>query len=135
MKFGIHAGPQNLTMDELKRLWRTADTRGFHWVSVWDHFYANPLERREDPCFEAVAAMAALAALTENVRVGCLVFCALFRNPAVLAKAADTSTFPRHDLWCARQQRTRAHVLMRVPGTVPRICSLPRSTIVLRRLC
>ena len=90
MKFGIHAGPQNLTMDELKRLWRTADTRGFHWVSVWDHFYANPLERREDPCFEAVAAMAALAALTENVRVGCLVFCALFRNPAVLAKAAVT---------------------------------------------
>ncbi len=90
MKFGIHAGPQNLSMDELKRLWRTADERGFHWVSVWDHFYANPLESRDDPCFEAVASMAGLAALTENVRVGCLVFCALFRNPGVLAKAAVT---------------------------------------------
>jgi F420-dependent oxidoreductase-like protein len=90
MKFGIHAGPQNLTMEELKRLWHIADTRGFHWVSVWDHFYANPLESRQDPCFEAVAAMAGLAALTQNVRVGCLVFCALFRNPGVLAKAAVT---------------------------------------------
>jgi alkanesulfonate monooxygenase SsuD/methylene tetrahydromethanopterin reductase-like flavin-dependent oxidoreductase (luciferase family) len=34
--------------------------------------------------------MAALAALTENVRVGCLVFCALFRTPGMLAKAAVT---------------------------------------------
>ena len=90
MKFGVHAGPQNLPMDELKRLWRTADESGFHWVSVWDHFYANPLQSRDDPCFEAVASMAGLAALTQNVRVGCLVFCALFRNPGVLAKAAVT---------------------------------------------
>ncbi len=90
MKFGVHAGPQNLTMDELKRLWQTADERGFDWVSVWDHFYANPLQDREDPCFEGVAAMSGLAALTRNVQVGCLVFCGLFRNPGVLAKAAVT---------------------------------------------
>ena len=34
--------------------------------------------------------MAALAALTSKVRVGCLVFCTLFRNPGRLAKAAIT---------------------------------------------
>lgn len=34
--------------------------------------------------------MAALASLTKNVRVGCLVFCALFRSPGMLAKAAVT---------------------------------------------
>jgi alkanesulfonate monooxygenase SsuD/methylene tetrahydromethanopterin reductase-like flavin-dependent oxidoreductase (luciferase family) len=34
--------------------------------------------------------MSALAASTKNVRVGCLVFCALFRNPGMLAKAAVT---------------------------------------------
>jgi F420-dependent oxidoreductase-like protein len=86
----MHAGPQDLTIDELKGLWRLADESGFSWVSVWDHFYANPLEDRNNPCFEGVASMAALASLTSNVRVGCLVFCALFRNPAVLAKAAVT---------------------------------------------
>lgn len=92
MKFGIHAGPQDLTMDELIRLWKTADDNGFHWVSVWDHFYANPLKDRSrtNPCFEAVAVMAGLAAHTKNVRVGCLMFCALFRNPGMLAKAAVT---------------------------------------------
>ncbi len=77
-------------MEELQRLWRTADGNGFHWVSVWDHFYANPMTDRNNPCFEGVATMSALASATRNVRVGCLVFCALFRSPALLAKAAVT---------------------------------------------
>jgi F420-dependent oxidoreductase-like protein len=86
----MHAGPQDLDLYELKRLWQFGDNNGFHWISVWDHFYANPLQDRNNPCFEGVASMAALAALTENVRVGCLVFCALFRTPGMLAKAAVT---------------------------------------------
>ena len=90
LKLGIHTGPQDLTMAELLRLWQRADEAGFHWASVWDHFYANPLESRSNPCFEGVASMAALAAATQRVRVGCLVFCALFRTPGLLAKAATT---------------------------------------------
>ena len=90
LKLGIHTGPQDLSMEELLRVWRRADEAGFHWASVWDHFYANPLNLREDPCFEGVASMAALAGATTNMRVGCLVFCALFRNPSLLAKAAVT---------------------------------------------
>jgi F420-dependent oxidoreductase-like protein len=90
IKLGIHTGPQDLTMEELRRIWVRADEAGFHWISVWDHFYANPLVSRENPCFEGVASMAALAALTKNVRVGCLVFCSWFRTPGVLAKAAVT---------------------------------------------
>ena len=90
IKLGIHTGPQDLSMAELLRIWKRADDGGFHWISVWDHFYANPLQRRENPCFEGVAAMAALAAATTRVRVGCLVFCAPFRTPGLLAKAAAT---------------------------------------------
>ena len=90
MKLGIHAGPQDLLMTELKRLWQSAEDAELDWVSVWDHFYANPLTDRHNPCFEGVAAMAGLAALTQHVRVGCLMFCAAFRNPGVLAKAAVT---------------------------------------------
>jgi F420-dependent oxidoreductase-like protein len=88
IKIGVHTGPQDLEMGELMRLWRRADEAGFHWISVWDHFYANPLVDRSHACFEGVASMAALAASTTRVRVGCLVFCALFRNPGLLAKAA-----------------------------------------------
>ncbi len=90
IKLGVHTGPQDLSMDDLKRLWARADEAGFHWISVWDHFYANPLNQRTDSCYEAIASMAALAALTSRVRVGCLMFCTLFRNPGLLAKAAVT---------------------------------------------
>jgi F420-dependent oxidoreductase-like protein len=90
IKLGVHTGPQDLEMEELLRLWRRADEAGFHWISVWDHFYANPLVDRQNPCFEGVASMAALATATRRVRVGCLVFCALFRSPGLLAKAAVT---------------------------------------------
>ncbi len=90
LKLGIHTGPQDLSMEPLLKIWRRADETGFHWASVTDHFYVNPLGSRENPCFEGVASMAALAGATENIRVGCLVFCALFRSPGILAKAAVT---------------------------------------------
>ena len=91
LKIGIHTGPQDMGMAEFQKLWRRADGAGFHWISVWDHFYSNPMTgQQRNPCFEAVAAMAALAATTTRVRVGCLMFCVLFRNPGLLAKSAAT---------------------------------------------
>ncbi len=76
-------------MDDLRHLWRRADESGFWWVSVWDHFY--PAQTAPTgTCFEAVSCHAALAALTTNVRCGCLVYAAGYRNPAVLAKVATT---------------------------------------------
>jgi alkanesulfonate monooxygenase SsuD/methylene tetrahydromethanopterin reductase-like flavin-dependent oxidoreductase (luciferase family) len=90
MKFCIHTGPQLCTMDELRELWRFADRSGFHWVSVWDHFYPAELRDHDRPCFEATATHAALACETKRVRVGCLVYCAAYRHPAALAKALVT---------------------------------------------
>ena len=89
VRFGIHAGPQNATFEELRRLWRFAEDRFFDWVSVWDHFYPI-LTPTDGPCFEAASTMTALAAETRNVRVGCLVFCMAYRHPAILANAAVT---------------------------------------------
>jgi F420-dependent oxidoreductase-like protein len=90
MKFGIHTGPQLCTIDQLRELWRFADTRGFHWVSTWDHFYPAELTDHDRPCFDALATHAALACETRQVRVGCLVYCAAYRHPAILAKALVT---------------------------------------------
>jgi alkanesulfonate monooxygenase SsuD/methylene tetrahydromethanopterin reductase-like flavin-dependent oxidoreductase (luciferase family) len=91
MRFGIHAGPQDCSIDDLRRLWRVADTQGFHWCSVWDHLYSvSDLSDPAKPAYEGIASMAALAATTTRVRVGCLVFCAGYRNLGVLAKAAVT---------------------------------------------
>src|SRR5205085_2803546 len=81
MKFGVHTGPQNCSYEDLRRAWRTADDNGFEWVSIWDHFYPA-LTDPTGTCFEAVSSMTALACETRRVRVGCLVFCAAYRNPA-----------------------------------------------------
>ena len=90
LNIGIHAGPQDCSYEDLKRLWHFADSSGFYWVSVWDHFYETPVIDGRNPCFEAVSIMTALAAETENVRVGCLVFGMGNRIPGLLAKAAVT---------------------------------------------
>lgn len=92
-RFGIHAGLQNTTAGELKAIWQRAEGMGFDWVSVWDHFYAaSAYDSQPDSyeCHEAVAMHAALACSTEKVRCGCLVYCAGYRHPGVLAKAIAT---------------------------------------------
>src|SRR5438093_7604083 len=88
-RFGVHVGPQMCTMDELKAAWKSAEDLGFEWISVWDHFYPAPAPLEGD-CFEAISCHAALAALTTRPRVGCLVYSAGYRHPAVLANAGAT---------------------------------------------
>lgn len=88
--FGVHTGLQNITMPELRKLWRRIEDLGFGWISIWDHFYAATFKADEPYCQEAIAAHAALAADTSKVRVGSLVYCAGYRHPAVLANAMCT---------------------------------------------
>jgi len=92
-RFGIHAGLQNTSVAELQAIWQQADTSGFDWVSVWDHFYAASTFDGTPGSYEnheAVAMHAALACSTSNVRCGCLVYSAGYRHPGVLAKAIAT---------------------------------------------
>ena len=87
--FGVHAGLQRTTTDDLSAVWRRAEDLGFDWVSIWDHFYAA--DGTGDPeSLEAVACHAALAVSTSRVRCGSLVYSAGFRHPAVLANAIAT---------------------------------------------
>jgi F420-dependent oxidoreductase-like protein len=87
-RFGVHTGAQNTTVAELTALWRRAEDLGFDSVTVWDHLYSSDLSSYD--CHEAVALHAALAATTSRVRCGCLVYCAGYRHPGVLAKAVAT---------------------------------------------
>jgi len=86
--FGLHTGPSNTTVDELRSLWRRAEDGPFDWISIWDHLYGA--DGVSVTNLEAVALQTALALTTTRVRVGSLVYCAAFRHPAVLAKAATT---------------------------------------------
>lgn len=89
MQLGMHIGQQNMSMDEMRALWRRADET-LDWISVWDHLYEAPPAGGTIPHFEAVACLGALAADTSRARLGCLVFYVGYRNPGLLAKAATT---------------------------------------------
>jgi F420-dependent oxidoreductase-like protein len=89
IRFGVHAGPQNATFDELAGLWRRAEDLGYDWVSVFDHFrpiFSDPT----GPIFEGPTMMAALAARTSRVRVAILVTGVTYRHPAIAANIAAT---------------------------------------------
>lgn len=95
LSLGAHVGQQNMTMDEMRAVWRQLDapsdgSRGLDWLSAWDHIYEAPPAGGTLPHFEAVATLGALAADTSNARLGCLVFYVGYRNPGLLAKAAVT---------------------------------------------
>lgn len=90
LKIGIHGGQQDITMDELRRLWRYADNNGFDFISVWDHFYEAPHINGKSAVFEAISLMASLAIETKYTRIGCHVFCMTYRNPGLLANSITT---------------------------------------------
>jgi alkanesulfonate monooxygenase SsuD/methylene tetrahydromethanopterin reductase-like flavin-dependent oxidoreductase (luciferase family) len=90
VRFGVHIGPQNADIRGLRQLWKWLDREGVDWISVWDHLYEAPPAGGTQPHFEAVATLGAIAADTERARIGCLVFCSLYRNVGLLAKSAVT---------------------------------------------
>ena len=90
IRFGIHAGPQNATFDQLLELWQRSEALDYDWVSVFDHFMPIFGPDPDGPCFEGVTLMAALAAHTSKIRVGMLVTGVTYRHPAVAANMAAT---------------------------------------------
>jgi alkanesulfonate monooxygenase SsuD/methylene tetrahydromethanopterin reductase-like flavin-dependent oxidoreductase (luciferase family) len=88
----LHFG---VTLPQIKRGWQEAraaaesfDRLGFDSVWVCDHLYGVPMPQL--PILEAWTELAAVAAVTEQVKLGTLVTPPFFRNPAVLAKQIAT---------------------------------------------
>jgi len=68
---------------------RSAERLGFESGWLYDHFHRWPRATAE-AVFESFTGLAALAQVTERMRLGHLVLCAGFRNPALVAKMAST---------------------------------------------
>src|ERR687892_2063889 len=99
MKLGVIV-PQGWTGEydgwDASRAWartvdvaRQADRIGFESIWVFDHFHTTP-DPTDELTFESFSTLAALAAVTQRVRLGQIVICNGFRNPALTAKMAST---------------------------------------------
>ncbi|MBA2725002.1 MAG: LLM class flavin-dependent oxidoreductase [Actinobacteria bacterium] len=68
---------------------KSTEELGFESIWVFDHFQTVP-EPTEEITFESFSSLSALGAVTHRVRLGHVVICAGFRNPALTAKMIST---------------------------------------------
>jgi len=88
VRFGV-------TLPQIKRTWQESkdaavefDRLGYDSLWVCDHLYGVPAPQL--PILEAWTQLAAIAAVTDQAKLGTLVTPPFFRNPAVLAKQIAT---------------------------------------------
>src|ERR1700753_118289 len=88
--FGIGTAPQQVSYDDLARVWREADAVP-QIEHAWGLHPLLPMGGDQDgPIFEGWTLLSALAAQTSRLRLGLLVTSNRIRPPAMLAKIATT---------------------------------------------
>jgi alkanesulfonate monooxygenase SsuD/methylene tetrahydromethanopterin reductase-like flavin-dependent oxidoreductase (luciferase family) len=75
--------------EAMTRVAQEADVLGYHSIWLYDHFHTFPTPKQEIT-FECWTSIAALARNPTRVRLGQMVTCNSYRNPARLPKMAST---------------------------------------------
>ena len=83
-------GQEGVTWEQWLALARACETLGFDGLFRSDHYLSFD-RPRERGTLDAWATLAALAAVTERIRLGTMVSPATFRHPSVLAKSVMTA--------------------------------------------
>ena len=88
MDLGIQIEPQfGFSYADLVAIGRAGEAGGFSRLWLSDHLFLGPDAVKTD-CLEAWTALAALARDLTRIRLGAMVTCQSYRNPALLAKIA-----------------------------------------------
>ena len=92
MKFGAQVSAYRTSWDDIRPVVEIMDAG--RWSSVWfaDHFVPpnRPPSDEPQPAYEAFALAAAVASITQTLRIGHLVLGNTYRNPALVAKIAGS---------------------------------------------
>jgi alkanesulfonate monooxygenase SsuD/methylene tetrahydromethanopterin reductase-like flavin-dependent oxidoreductase (luciferase family) len=75
---------------EIAETAKDLEKRGFDSCWVYDHFNPWPFVKSKNPVFEAWTLLSAISQATSKIRIGTMVTCGYYRNPALLAKMAAT---------------------------------------------
>lgn len=90
MKFGYYVRSP-LTYPEIRDLTQRIDKMGFDSAHVNDHLIGfDKSQDKREPYLESMMLMSSLAVETKNIKLGHIVLCNSFRNPAYLAKMIST---------------------------------------------
>ncbi len=88
MDLGVQIEPQfGFGYTDILAIGQVAETAGFTRLWLSDHLFLNADAVKTD-CLEAWTALAALARDLRKIRIGPMVSCQSYRNPALLAKMA-----------------------------------------------
>ena len=88
MDLGVQIEPQfGFKLEDVVAIANDARAAGFTRLWVSDHFF-NDADAVATDCLEAWSLLTALAVKTEGIRIGAMVTCQSYRNPALLAKIA-----------------------------------------------
>jgi alkanesulfonate monooxygenase SsuD/methylene tetrahydromethanopterin reductase-like flavin-dependent oxidoreductase (luciferase family) len=84
---GVHIAQEHMDFSGIRKVCKAAEDLGFDSVTLMDHFrpYYHP---KTGNLMECWTTLGALAMETKRIKIGALVTCASYRNPAVLAKIA-----------------------------------------------
>ncbi|MHA1256581.1 MAG: LLM class flavin-dependent oxidoreductase [Promethearchaeota archaeon] len=92
MKYGGFVFP-SMDYEKMRKYALKVEELGFDSIHSPDHLIGMnmpPRQRPEDPLFESWTLMTALAVETQKIKIGHVVLCNGFRNPALLAKMIST---------------------------------------------
>jgi probable F420-dependent oxidoreductase len=85
IRFGIFSPQSGLSFDSLLQRAQLAERAGYHSIWLDDHMWTRAMPELDH--LDVIPTLAALATGTQRLRLGTLVICYAYRNPAMLAKS------------------------------------------------